>query len=301
VGIGGVGGYFGGLLAQKYAGGNEVEIIFLARGKHFKQIQAKGLKVIKGKGEFIAVPALATSNSVEAGVADFIFICTKSYHLEAAIEQIKPCIGSQTVLLPLLNGVDASERIKKILPEAIVADGCAYIISRIKEAGTVENTGNVQTIYFGMDNTVNERLQLLEKILKAADIDAVFSDKISTIVWEKFIFISATATATSFFNCSVGKLVEEHEDTVTALVREVQQIALAKKIDIDRDMVTKVLNRQKSIPYDATSSMHSDFKDKKPQTELASLTGYVVKAGKELGIDTPVYNRLYEGLLEKKQ
>jgi 2-dehydropantoate 2-reductase len=57
-GIGGVGGYFGGLLAKRFENSAEVEIFFFARGKNLEQIQKNGLRVIHGKHEFIARPAI---------------------------------------------------------------------------------------------------------------------------------------------------------------------------------------------------------------------------------------------------
>ncbi len=299
-GIGGVGGYFGGLLAKQYFDSDEVEIVFFARNEHLKQIQNHGLKVIKGKDEFIAKPSLATDQVKEIGIADFVLLCTKSYDLETILDQLKPCIDENTFLLPLLNGVDAAERIKTILPDVTVLEGCVYTVSRLKEAGVVENTGNVQTLFFGLNHATNDKLLLLEKILKDAGIEATLSDKISTLLWEKFIFISPTATATSYFNTSIGRLIEENQEILLKLIEEVKNIAIAKGLQIEQTIVEKTLNKLKSLPYETTSSMHNDFKNGKPQTELPSLTTYVLKAGKQLEIETPTYNFLYQQLKEKK-
>lgn len=296
VGIGGVGGYYGGLLAKNYGNSKEVEIIFVARGEHLKQIRDNGLKVIVGTDEFIAVPALATDNAFEIGIADYILICTKNYDLEATIEQIKPCIDGNTILLPLLNGVDGVERIKNILPDTTVLSGCVYIVSRLKEAGVVENMGNIHSLYFGIDNTMNDRFILLEKMLKNAGIQATLSENISAMVWEKFIFISPSATATSYYDSSFGKLIEETPETIMKLIVEVIEIALAKGVQIDTDIAAKTFNFIKSLPYETTSSMHRDYKNLKSRTEVESLTGYIVHAGQQLHIETPTFNKAYKKL-----
>ena len=98
-GIGGVGGYFGGLLAIAYAGNDNIEIYFLARGKHLASIQQSGLTVIKGDISFTAKPFLATDNVNEIGDVDFIIISTKNYDLAQVLEQISPCVNSETVIL----------------------------------------------------------------------------------------------------------------------------------------------------------------------------------------------------------
>ncbi len=298
IGIGAVGGYFGGMLAKKYAGNNEVEISFVARGSHLKKIQQEGLKIINGENTFISKLYLATENAEEIGIADFIIVCTKSYDLEAAILQLKPCIDKKTILMPLLNGVDSVERIKGILPENQVLSGCVYIISQLKEAGTIEVTGNVQSLFFGTDNAVNQEQRILEKILKEADIKATLTPNISTIVWEKFIFISSIATATSYYDCCVGKLMEEHEETLINLIDEVTEIALAKGIQLDAEIKIKTFNKQKSLPYDTITSMHRDFM-KGGKTEYVSITKYVSDWGKNLNIKTPAFDKILKFFIEQ--
>jgi len=298
-GIGGVGGYFGGLLAKKYESSSEVEICFLARGEHLAKIRENGLKIIKGNIEIIARPSLATDNANEIGIADYILICTKSYDLDTIIEQLKPCIGENTVLLPLLNGVESVERIKKILPETIVWEGCVYIVSFLKEPGVIENDDHNQTLSFGLDDTSDDRLLFLEKLFKDAGIHTVLSDMISTIVWEKFIFIAAVATATSYFNCSIGKILSENENTLSQLINEVTAIAKAKKIAVDAEIATKTVNKMKMLVYETTSSMHRDYQNLKPNTELETLTGYVVREGQKYGIETPAFQKAYQLLSTK--
>jgi 2-dehydropantoate 2-reductase len=299
-GIGGVGGYFGGLLAKKYENNESVEICFLARGEHLDNIKSNGLKVIHGQNEFFARPAIATGNASEIGNADYILLCTKSYDLDATIQQIKPCINKNTILLPLLNGVESVERIKSGLPETTVLEGCVYIVSSVKEAGVVENSGISQKLFFGPGNINNDKLLRLEKILLDAGIEATLSDSISTIVWEKFIFIASIATATSYFDCSIGKLIEENEETLIQLIQEVKSIALVKGISVNPDIAAFIVDYNKLLPYESTSSMHRDFQNRRPKTEVETLTGYVVRAGQKYGIETPAFKKAYNQLATRK-
>lgn len=295
-GIGGVGGYFGGLLAAHYDGSETVEINFIARGQHLQQIQKNGLKVITGINEFIAKPNIATDNASEIGIANLIIVSTKSYDLEAVIQQLRPCINQDTIILPLLNGVDNKEKIKKMLPNNRVLDGCVYIVSRLKEAGIIENSGNIQALLFGLDNYVDEKLLLFESLFKNAGIDATLSKNISTIIWEKYIFLSPTATATSCFDKSIGEIVSDEESmaTITALIEEVKQIAQEKQILIAENIIEKTLNILKSLSFETTTSMHSDYRNKKPHTELETLTHFVITEGEKANLPTPTYKRMYE-------
>jgi 2-dehydropantoate 2-reductase len=301
-GIGGVGGYFGGLLAKHFYNNEKAAVYFVARGEHLKQIQANGLTVIKGKETFVAKPALATDDPADIGVADVIIVCTKSYDLETTIKQLSPCIHKETIILPLLNGVDSRERIKKMLPGNTVLDGCVYIVSRLKEAGVIENQGTIQKLYFGLDGVINEKLALLENLFREAAIEAEASQYISTIIWEKFIFISPTATATSYFDKSIGEILADAEklNLLKALIEEVKLLAHAKRIPFATDITEKTLNRLKSLPFETTSSMHTDYLNHKSITELQSLTGYVVEEGKKNKLATPMYDQMYSSLKSKQ-
>src|SRR5689334_7442759 len=139
-GIGGVGGYFGGLLAGKYQN-TKTEIYFLARGENLNAIRSRGLLMQTMNGEFTVHPKLATSDAREIGVADYLICCTKGYDLENVIQTCSPLMDQNTIILPLLNGVDARERIEKIFPKNEVWDGCVYLVSRLAAAGTVKETG----------------------------------------------------------------------------------------------------------------------------------------------------------------
>lgn len=300
-GIGAVGGYFGGLLAKHFHKNDHVSISFLARGENLKAIKENGLKVIKGTSEFIAKPDLVTDQAAEIGFADFIIISTKSYDLEAMIHQLQPCINKNTIILPLLNGVDSREKIKALLPDNMVLDGCVYIVSRLTKPGVIENKGNIQKLFFGLQHMMDERLQLLERLMKEAGVEATLSNNISRVIWEKFIFISPTASTTSYFNVPFGAMIADAEkfDTLKLLIEEIKALAKAKDITVAEDITEKTLNIAKALPYETTSSMHTDLLNHKSVTELESLTGYVVKEAQKYKVPVPEYTRVYMGLKEK--
>lgn len=300
-GIGGVGGYFGGVLAKHYEGNENVNIHFLARGKHLQEIKTNGLTVIQGDDNFTARPQTASDDAAEIGPVDFIILCTKSYDLETMIAQLKPCLHSNTILLPLLNGVDSSETIRELLPEHTVAEGCAYIVSRLKAPGKIENTGKSQKVAFGMPDGENARLEPLADICREAGIDTNLSEDILSVIWDKFIFISALASTTSYFDVHVGPLLEDPEkvSTLTNLISEASRLAKAKNIAVADDITEKILKNIRSLPYETTTSMHSDFLRKNDHTEYKSLTGYIVREGQKYNVETPLLTRLFKALEEK--
>jgi len=298
VGIGGVGGYFGGKLAFHYINSPEVEIDFIARGENEKVIKAKGLTVESEEGIFVAHPKIVTDNPVAIGKSDYLICCTKSYDLEKTLGELAPLIGENTIILPLLNGVDSYERIRKIFPHTKVWEGCVYIVSRFIAPGNIKQTGTAVSLHFGDDNSCSVESTRLLKIFTDAGIDAKLSDNIRQTIWEKFLFISPLATLTCYLNQPIGPIMENKESkkVLEDLIAELYALAIARGINLTPGMVTAALKRMAALPYDATSSMHDDLQKNK-NIEVESLTGYVVKLGKQLNVPTPVYQKLYASLI----
>ena len=128
LGIGAVGGFFGGKLAETFAG-SAVEIVFLAREQTAAAIQRDGFHLKLPTGDLFVHPTVS-ADGARVGPLDVLFVTTKSYHLESALAQFATCITTQTLIIPLLNGVDARGHIQRMFPENTVADGCVYLVAR---------------------------------------------------------------------------------------------------------------------------------------------------------------------------
>lgn len=302
LGLGGVGGYYGGKLAKRYGNSGKVGIYFIARGEHLKAIQQSGIHIITDEEDFISKPDLATDNPSEIGVVDYVIITTKSYDLRSSIEQISPCIGKHTVILPLLNGGDITERIREILPENTIWSGCSYIVSRKTEPGVIRASGSFYKLLFGYDLGENEQLISFEKLLKEANIDANLSKNIRETIWRKFFFISVSASLTSYYDVSFNELVntDERLNMTVGMAEEFLKVAKAEGIDLGENAVEQVVNRSEVLPKGTTTSMHSDFKAGN-RTELETLTGVIVKLAAKHRITVPLYETVNNSLKNKQK
>lgn len=301
-GIGGVGGYYGGLLTARYQGTEKADLFFIARGENLRAIQADGLRVKTGLRTLHAFPALATDRPEEiGGPVDYLFCCTKNYDLEENIAQLAPIIGPKTVIIPLLNGVDAAERVRAMLPGHEVWKGCVYIGARLTQPGWVEKFTSKEQIFFGNDLPSSpenrEKQTKLLKILTYARLNAFNPADIDLRIWKKFFLISTAATITSFFNQPVSEALAQHGDMFITLGAELRSVAEAQGIALPDDIVFTSLEAQQGMPAGATTSMHEDFRQGKP-TELEYLTGYVIRKAAELGVDVPTYRFMYNGLTQ---
>lgn len=297
VGLGGVGGFYGGLLANKYQDSQDIEVCFVARGKHLDAVKEKGLTVLSKDSEVVGHPALATSSWSDIKHTDYIIIATKGYDLSQTIADMKGCVGEHTVIIPLLNGVEAYEQLRDAFGEARVWQGCTYMVSRLKEAGVIDNPSGRQRILFGRDGMVTAEMKDFEAILTEAGINAEATSEISREVWEKYILVSTSAMATAYYNSTFGGVMEHHPAEMTQLLEEASAIGKKKGVALSADIVSVITERLKAIPYESTTSMHSDFTALKPQNELGIMGGYMVRQGILLGVETPMYKQMCNHLV----
>ncbi len=301
LGIGGVGGFLGGMLASAYSNTEDIEIIYIARGNHAQAIKENGLKLITASQEKIVHPDVITDDPASIGTIDLLICCVKAYDLESSIRPLLSCVTPDTVILPLLNGVDNSEKLQLMLPEAKVLQGCIYVVSKIIAPGVVQQRGEFWSLHFGGDNLSNtEKIHILE-LFKKAGINALLESSIHEKMWAKFSFISPIATYTSAYNISIGKILdsEEHKESLKELMRELEALASTLKITLPADSIEKNFLVMEKLPYEATSSMQADFANDKP-TELETLTGFVVRKATEQGVELNAYSRIYHLLRERK-
>ena len=297
LGLGGVGGYFGGLLAKAYFESDTIEIIFIARGETQKVIAQNGLKIIADTKELIVFPSLVSNNPDEIGKLDYLICATKTYDIETSFESIKNCIIKNTIILPLYNGVDATERIQILFPENTVLQGCVYIVSMIESPGIIKKIGLYEKLFFGSKNAPVSKLNELQSIFENANIESYLVGNIEETVWEKFIFISALASATSYLNQNIGGILNypENKAVYSSLLNEITTVAFAKGLALPNDIVAQTIIKLEKTPKDATSSMHRDLLAGR-NTEVVSLTEYVVKEGVKYGVATPMYQIILDEL-----
>lgn len=298
LGLGGVGGYFGGLLAKAYYKSEEIEVIFIARGETQKAIAENGLKIITDDTETVVYPKLVSNNPDEIGVLDYLICATKTYDIEESLLSLQQCIAQETVILPLYNGVDAPERIHKLFPENDILQGCVYIISMIFSPGTIRKIGFYEKLFFGSKTASISKLNELQSIFQKAKIESYLVENIEETVWEKFIFISALASVTSYLNQNIGQILSNPDAKAiyVELLKEIEMVAKAKGLQLSDDIVNQTIVKLEKSPKEATSSMHRDYLAGN-KIEAASLTKFVVEEALKYGVKTPLYEKISTVLL----
>ncbi len=289
-GIGGVGGYIGAHLCKL-----EDEVIFLARGNHAERIRETGLLVKEDEGEFTARPDSVVSTEALEGEIDLLLLCVKSYDMEAVLTDLSSNITSSTIIVPFANGVEHKEKIASLV-DAKVLHGAVYILAHKEADGVIVKKGKVFAALFG-DEAYAKETALVSSLFEKAGLRHKTPTNIEEAIWKKYLFISAFAALTSYFDTSMRKVYELHKNWAETLLKEIADVAEAKGIHI-QDEVEKALKTASSLPEDASSSMHLDFQNGS-RTELETLCGYVVREGQKLRLPTPMMAKIY-GVLKGK-
>ncbi|MCL2428812.1 MAG: 2-dehydropantoate 2-reductase [Alphaproteobacteria bacterium] len=293
IGAGGVGGVFGSALAKAGA-----DVTFVARGAHLAAMREKGLRVEGGRGETLVRPAQATDDPTTIGPVDLVLFCVKLWDVESAGERIRPLVGADTAVIPLQNGIDASERLAPILGAGAVMGGVAQVSATIAEPGLVRQTGTLQKLVFGeLDGVLRPRGPRFLAACREAGFDAELAEDIQKALWEKFVLLVAMSSITAVTRLPVGKLRDDPD--LQALYRtvmgEVTALGRARGVRLAPDLPERLLVAVRSFPPTGMASMAVDLL-RGNRIELPWLAGKVAALSREMGIPSPAATTLYAAL-----
>lgn len=293
-GIGGVGGYFGGKLAQ-----TRQHVTFIARGAHLQAIRESGLQVKSIYGDFRVSPSLATDNPMEAPPPDLVILAVKSWQVEEAMAQLLPCLTERTVVLPLQNGVVAFEQLAKSINSQQVLGGLCRIISYIEAPGKIHHKAFHPQILFGeQDGADTPRLQQLKAVFDAAGVDARISETIELEMWRKFLFIATISGIGALTRSEIG-LIRSDEYLRSLMLQtagEITAVACAKDVSLGTTDIEQVFAAIDAQAPDTTASMQRDLMAGNP-SELETFNGYIAQEGEKYSVATPITTCIYRCLL----
>lgn len=294
MGTGGVGGYYGGLLALQ-----EHAVTFIARGAHLRAIQEKGLQVHSVHGDFHVFPAKATDNPVEIGPVDLILFCTKTYASDEAAWQVKPIIKPETTVMSLQNGIDVLERIGVVIGMGNMIGATTWISSSVEAPGVIRQVSQFRRVVLGeLDGQVTPRARAILTAFQETGITVERSDDILKVLWTKFIFISAISSVGSLTRLPIGEYrdVPETRAMMIGLMREVEAIARAQEVALDQDVIEKSIDFIDNAAPHIRASMQVDVEADR-QSEIESMVAVIGRKGRQLGIPTPTADLIYAALL----
>jgi 2-dehydropantoate 2-reductase len=301
IGMGGTGGYLGGLLAK--AG---EDVAYIARGATLERIRKEGLQVHSDiNGSFIVQPRMITQDAAEIGIVDAVFVCVKGYSLETAYQSMLPVVGENTLVIPLLNGVGMSSKLKALLGKGIVLDGCIYVTSEAIAPAIISQRDKYNKIVIGgkeLDTTSLARIHQLAAILQHSGIECIVSDDAEADIWAKYNFNCAFSVVTALYGINAGELRADPEKVamVRALSEETAKVAAALGIFQPEDIVERSMQIMWVMKDEGTSSLKRDIQAG-AASEIELFGGEICRLAAACGVKAPVSLSAYEALKSKIQ
>ena len=297
-GVGGVGGYFGGKLAQ--AG---YDVTFVARGRQYDAIKLNGLEVKSILGDSKVRPKVVSDiNDIES--ADLILLAVKAWQVRDVAESLKSIINDSTIVLPLQNGADKGDILCEVLNKENIIDGLCRIVSRIESPGVIDHFAfDEPEILFGeIDGSISKRLKSIHEIFNKSNIKNRYSEDIRLEIWRKFLFITTVSGIGALTRVPFGIMREDENirNIMYQTANEIVAIANAKNIALTNQDVEKTFSAIDNTLFNTTASMQRDIMEGRP-SELENFNGYIVKQGKELHITTPANSFIYSCLLPQEK
>ena len=290
MGTGGVGGYYGGLLAQ-----SGQDVTFIARGHHLQAIREKGLRIKSVFGDFVVSPIQATDKPSEVGPVDLIIVATKTYHTDDAAQAIKSMVGSETVVMSLQNGVEAANRLGAVVGIEHMIGGTTWLSAAIEAPGIIGQYSQFRRIALGeLNGQKTLRIQRIHDALSRSGATIELVEDINKVMWTKYVFIASVTAIGCLTRATFGEYrhVPEARAVLAAAMQEVKAVAQASGIMLDTDVIDKTLAFLDGSAPGIKTSMQRDIEAGKV-SELESMIGFVVLLGEKLKVPTPVMRFTY--------
>ena len=295
-------GAIGGLLAALIGRSRRAALSVIARGARKEALRQNGVILNSDLfGHIVARPEAVAEDGAALVRQDYVLICVKNYSLDDIAEQIAPCVGADTVLLPVMNGIEAGDRLRRRFPHTVVGDSVIYTITAAEADFSARQEGSYTYMTVGSKSPKEEdrdKVKALATLLRDTGLDCRWTEDIESAIWQKYILNCAFNSVTARYQTDLGGIRTDaaKASDLKALLSEAFAVGEATGIALPKDLVEKRYRAmmEKQAPT-ATSSMKRDIAAHRP-TEVDAFLGALLKKAKEANIAAPMSRRYYEEL-----
>jgi 2-dehydropantoate 2-reductase len=261
-------------------------------------LRESGLRIVSPRGDVTLEPQLVTVDDISRPY-DAVLLTVKGFQLEAALEDIAPAIGFETMILPVLNGMRHMDILARRFSARNLV-GCALKVATVLEDdGHIVQLGSGQDLAYGeLDGSLTSRIQALDAFMRQADIGARLSATIAREMWEKWVLLAALGAITCLMRGTIGEIEAcpgganfalRLLDEVVSIVTAVGERPSEAFLDIARAELTA-----KGSGF--ASSMFRDVQRGRP-VEVEEIIGDLLDRGTRAGIAAPLLSNAYVHLL----
>lgn len=284
LGAGAVGGYIGMRLIE--AG---TDVAFVARRDRLKQLSRQGLVVRSPLGAR-ATPVVAFEHPAPGLKPDIVVIACKAPALDGAIAAIKPCVGEETLILPVLNGIKHIETFHQVFPGNPILGGIVHGALTLTPEGTIDHLSPFFSLIVGpMSGAVDLVTQGLIESLANAQVDVRLSADIQQDLWSKFVFLTSLAGITCLMRASIGTIMASVDgpQLTRQLFGECLHVARLEGRATNAEVMNAYLALLTQSGSNLTSSMLRDIESGR-RTECDHILGEMLRRAQSYGLDTPI-------------
>jgi 2-dehydropantoate 2-reductase len=292
VGAGATGGFFGARLAQ--AGR---DVTFLVRPARAALLAEHGLRVVSPHGNFEIEPVTVTAEAI-AEPYDVVLMTVKAFGLEAAIKDVAPAVGSQTMILPVLNGMRHIDALRERFGTEAVIGGAAKIMTTVEPDGSITQFSKMNDLIYGeLGGGKTARILALDGVMQGAGFDARLSEAMELEMWEKWVLLASLGSINSLMRGTIGQVraAPGGEEFALALIAEAAAVAAAHGFEPRAPYMAAVRAQLTMADAGTTSSMYRDLVAGQ-QVEADQIVGDLVARGKAAGAAVPLLNAAYANL-----
>ncbi|MBR2818166.1 MAG: 2-dehydropantoate 2-reductase [Reyranella sp.] len=284
VGAGATGGYFGARLAQ--AGR---DVTFLVRAGRAEQLRRSGLHIKSPHGDLVLEPKLATAGTLDRPF-DAVILAVKAFALDAALADLAPAVGPQTMIVPFLNGMRHMETLIGRFGAPAVLGGVCIVATMLDREGRVVQLGEMQELAYGERNgTMSDRIGALDAQLQNAGFKAQASDTILLRMWEKWVLLATVGGVTCLMRGTVGEVeaAPGGAEFALAFLAECIAVATASGFAPREAFINAARGTITARGSGFASSMFRDMGAGAP-LEADQIIGDLLERARRLGVATPL-------------
>jgi 2-dehydropantoate 2-reductase len=284
LGAGGVGGYFGGRLAEAGA-----DVTFLVRPKRAAQVAADGLRIRSRFGDARLEVSCVTQDKARPEY-DVVMLTAKAYDLESALEAIAPALAGRGHVLPLLNGMSHLAALDQRFGRERVLGGVAYIAATLSPDGEVQHLNDFHRVAFGpRAASAGPACDALAAAFARTIVQWQRVDAIEQAMWDKWVLLATLAGITCLMRAAVGDIAAtgSGERLTLALLAECAAVAGAEGFATGEPALANYRAMLTKPGSDFTASMLRDI-ESRGRTEGDHILGALLALGRKHGIATPI-------------
>jgi len=291
IGVGGVGGFYGGLLAESGA-----DITLVSRGESFRAIKKDGLILNRPDGMHHIFPKVIEHIS-EIVDPELVILAVKSYGLAEVSEKLRQVVRPETTVITLQNGLDNDLVVSKYL-DCEVLPGLVLVAATKTSPNVITQKGTQKRLVFGpRGGKITPKMQEIVKIFREAGIDAKLTERIETKLWKKFLFVVSFSSATVAGMCPIGEALSNPESlrVYKEVLREAIEVGKREVVDFESDIFETTLEGAMKFDPETKSSLLVDLENHHP-TEVEVLQGALIRLAKKHGLAVPVTEEIYRNI-----